>query len=354
MVKLRSLVFLALLSVLAVACTSEAPQPTAAPKAAEPAPSVSTSVTPELSIAPELAEPAPAEELDPKRYTFVLIGGDLDYLGRDIRAVERGAFIIVTGVFPKDGPGDIVIIDVPRDLYVPISCQDGALDRIVSAYPHGLQAGGGEVDIGLDCVRQVVEDNFGLEVNSGAALVAGHAFESLVDSFGGLTITPRSDHTARCSKHENLAWVAGETYDMDGDALKCYVKMQSNGAGRDQDRAFRAEQTAAAMAGQWLPLYVEHPVQSVTNTWDFWKQNVVLSLNLAEVLRLAPLIPKAQDAEIRSASFRQGEDIADWTTPQGTTGLRSLVDLREWTACTVASPLVQEQTACSATVLPSG
>ena len=354
MVTCRSFVLVGIFSLLTVACTSQAPRPTAALLATD-APLISTNSTPErsldpeLSVAPEKPPLVPAEVPEPKRYTFVLIGGDLPRLGREM---ERGTFIIVTGVFPEDGNGDIVVIDVPRDLYVPISCQSGVLDWIVAAYPLGLQPGGGKAANGLDCVRMVVEDNFGLEVNGGVALVTGDAFESLVDSFGGLRITPGYEHKARCSSNGYLSWLAGETYLMNGEFLKCYVKMQNNGADRDQRRSYRAGQVVMAMAEQWLPLFVEHPVQSVFSTWRFWQENVIMSLSLAEALRLAPLIPKARDAEVRSARFRFGEDVAVWTTPEGASGLLPLVDLREWTDCVIAGPSVEELQGCRATVSP--
>ena len=351
MVTRRSIVFLGLFSLLAVGCASQAPQPTAAVRATE-APSVGASATPELSLAPEepaLEEPmlVPTEVSEPRRYTFVLIGGDLHRLGQ---GAKTGTFAIFTAVFPRGGPGDIVLIDVPRDLYVPISCMDGDLDWIVAAYPLGLQAGNGKEANGLDCVRRVVEDNFGLEVNSGVALVTGDAFESLVDSFGGLRITPGDEHGARCSGIYRR-WRTDETYLMNGEVLKCYLRTQNRGAGRDQGRSDRAGKIVAAMADQWLPLYVEHPVQSVMSTWSFWKENVyAMSLNLAEALRLVPLIPNAVEAEVRSARLRFGEDVTPWTAPKGASGLLPLVDLREWTACAVANPAGQELPGCSVRV----
>ena len=351
MVTRRSIVFLGLFSLLAVGCASQAPQPTVALQATE-APSVGASATQELSLAPEepaLEEPVllPTEVSEPRRYTFVLVGGDLHRLGQGART---GTFAIVTGVFPKDGPGDIVLIDVPRDLYLPISCKDGDLDWIVAAYPLGLLAGNGKAASGLDCVRQVVKDNFGLEVNGGVALVTGDAFESLVDSFGGLSVTPRDEHRTRCSGIYRR-WRADETYLMNGEDLKCYLKTQNSGADRDQGRSYRAGKVVAAMSDQWLRLYVEHPVQSVMSTWSFWKENVYsMSLNFAQTLRLAPLIPNAVDAEVRSARLRFGEDVISWTAPQGASGLLPVVDLREWTACAVANPVGQELLGCSSRV----
>ena len=344
MVTRRYLVFLSLFSLLMVACASQASQPTAALQATK-APSVGASATPEQAIVPTKPIPAPTEASQPRRYTFVLMGGDLHRLGQGART---GTFAIVTGVFPKDGPGDILLIDVPRDLYVPISCMDGDLDWIVAAYPLGLQAGNGKSANGLDCVRQVVKDNFGLEVNSGVALVTGDAFESLVDSFGGLKITPGDEHGARCSGIYRR-WRADETYLMNGEILKCYLKTQNSGADRDQSRSYRAGKVVAAMADQWLPLYVQHPVQSIVSAWSFWKENVYsMSLNLAETLRLAPLIQNVANAEVRSARLRIDEDVTSWAAPQGASGLLPLVDLREWTACAVANPVGQELLGCSA------
>ena len=355
----RYLMFLGLFSLLAVACRSEVSEPTSASQAIE-APQDSANATTELSgdqelssapeqtLSPEEAAPVSSEVSEPDRHTFVLIGGDLHRLDRDM---GTGSFVIVTGVFPKGEEGDIVLIDVPRDLYVPISCQDGVIDRIVAAYPHGIQTGGDEAS-GIDCVRQVVEDIFGLEVNSGVALVTGDVFESLVDSFGGLEITPGKDHQARCSRMGYFNWSAGEKYHMNGDIVKCYLKVRNRGAERDLGRSNRAGQVVTAMANQWLPLYVEHPVESIVNTWQFWKENINLSLNLAEIIRLAPLIPKAQDAEIRSARFHVGEDVTPWTSPQGDSGLQPAVDLKEWTVCAIASPSAQELLGCSATASP--
>ena len=354
MVTHRSMVFLGLFSVLMVACSSAAQQPAAPPKAKE-APSAGASATSESSLAQELLlvteqSPAPEESAqtptqasETRRYTFVLIGGDPNRLGQ---GAETGTFVIVTGVFPKDERGDIVLIDVPRDLYVPISCMDGDLDWIVAAYPLGLQAGNGKAAKGLDCVRQVVQANFGLEVNSGVALVTGDAFESLVDSFGGLKVTPGDEHRARCSGIYRR-WRADETYLMNGEVLKCYLKTQNSDANRDQGRSYRAGKVVAAMADQWLPLYIKQPVRSVMSTWGFWKENVYsMSLNLAQTLRLAPLIPNVVDAEVRSARLRLGEEVISWTAPQGASGLLPVVDLREWTACAVANPVGQELQGC--------
>ena len=355
MVSCRSFVLVGIFSLLAVACTSQASLPTDEQPATD-APLVGTNATPERSLDPGLSVETEKPSLvtagvpEPKRYTFVLIGGDLPQLGRKM---ERGTFFIVTGVFPKDGLGDIVVIDIPRDLYVPISCQSGVLDWIVAAYPLGLQAGGGKAAAGFDCVRKVVEDNFGLEVNGGVVLVTGDAFESFVDSFGGLRITPGYEHKARCPSNGTLNWLAGETYLMNGEFLKCYLKVQNNDADRDQRRSYRAGQVITAMTEQWLPLYVERPVQSVSSTWRFWQENVIMSLSLTEALRLAPLIPKARDAELRNARFQFGEDVADWSPPEGATGLLPLVDLKEWTACVVADPVVQELLGCSATISSS-
>jgi hypothetical protein len=345
----RFLLPLSLVALITVACTSRpTPESSDALQAIEP-PEVLANATQELSQETEVLhtqeDPAVASSMDaePKRYTFVLIGGDLHRLGW---ATDTGTFVIVTGVFPQDKPGDVVVIDVPRDLYVPIPCQDGTLGRIVAAYQIGLDAGDGNEGSGIDCVHQVVEETFGLEVNSGVALVTGDAFEVLIDSFGGLDITPKADYERRCGRSGAFRWIAGEMYQMDGEAVKCYLKLRSNGIDRDQGRAARAGQVVTAMAVQWLPLYVEHPVDSVLNSWRFWKENVDLSLSLGDAIRLAPLIPRAQSADIRSPSLRLGEDVSDWTTPQGVTGLQPLVNLREWAACSIANLSDQELQGC--------
>ena len=183
-------------------------------------------------------------------------------------------------------------------------------------------------------------------MNSGVALVTGDAFESLVDSFGGLKVTPGDEHRARCSGIYRR-WRADETYLMNGEVLKCYLKTQNSDANRDQGRSYRAGKVVAAMADQWLPLYIKQPVRSVMSTWGFWKENVYsMSLNLAQTLRLAPLIPNVVDAEVRSARLRLGEEVISWTAPQGASGLLPVVDLREWTACAVANPVGQELQGC--------
>ena len=349
----RYLVSLVLFAIL-VACRSEATQPTPASEA-EDAPQMSENSSPdalptkETQPVPEQqssdVEPAPVSEEAPeiKRHTFVLVGGDLHRLDRDLKT---GSFVIVTGVFPKGEDGDVVIIDVPRDLYVPISCQEGVIDRIVAAYPHGIQAGGDEAT-GIDCVRRVVEDLFGLEVNSGVALVSGDVFEAMVDSFGGLRISPSQDHQARCGKHGIYTWITGQTYQMNGDIVKCYLKVRNTDTDRDRGRSNRARQVITAMAEQWLPLYIERPIESVANSWNLWQEKIQLSLSLREIIGLAPILPKAQSADIRSARFRVGEDVIFWTTPEGIRGLQPAVDLKEWTACTISSPQGQELPGCS-------
>jgi len=222
------------------------------------------------AIAPTAtAAPPPGPEI----YTGILLGTDYDpqYPERNSFGIRTDVFVIASMVtYPAewDAPARLVLFALPRDLWLPIACADvelpgeyawvqpleqvppEAFDRINAAWYRG----------GVDCVRETVRYNFGVDVDGPVLLTTMPAFIAVVDALGGLDIRPGLDYTDFCGTYNGTdgtggdwrTWNASQTYHMQGNELLCYVRARQNPVG-DLDRNRRELEVIKAMKAQWAP-----------------------------------------------------------------------------------------------------
>lgn len=273
------------------------------------------------------ATPEPSPTPIPKRYTAILLGEDRSGTGNGART----DVIAILNYIPKYN--DLLIISVHRDLYVDytgaqaqIFCNPPSeFDRINRAYALG----------GVDCVRAVIEHNFGLVANSGIAAVDFQGFVEITNHMGGLTIVPTKSRSYWCGSISNgdASWVShleGESYLMYGESLLCYVRERMQYGGIDRD--LRAQEVLLAMKEQWLDA---RPIKTIFNLLPFMLERVSVDLTVDSIAGLIELAKgdAASDVNIRRVIFQYDQEVTPHITENGAWVFRLLVDLRGWTDC---------------------
>jgi hypothetical protein len=280
----------------------------------------------------------PTPEPVPEVFTGVLLGTDYDpqYPERNSFGIRTDVFIIVSMVTWPDEwemPARLVMVALPRDLYLPIACAEvelpgeyameqdldtvprEAFDRINAAWYRG----------GAECVRETVRYNFGVEVDGPVLTTTMPGFIAATDALGGLDIVPGQDYTDFCGTYNGTdgqggdwrTWKAGRLYHMMGNELLCYVRGRQVSIG-DLDRNRRELEVIREMKEQWHPSQLLGKL-SLGDYLDLytWAGQYVLwdapGRTLADnIWRLREL----PGADVVTASL--GTDFTDfWTTPGG-------------------------------------
>src|SRR3990172_5963013 len=224
------------------------------------------------AIAPT-ATPTATPVPGPEFFTGILLGTDYDpqYPERNSFGIRTDVFVIASMVtYPEDWdrPARLVLFALPRDLWLPIACADvelpgeyvtdqpleqvppEAFDRINAAWYRG----------GVECVRETVRYNFGVDVDGPVLLTSMPGFIAGVDALGGLDIVPGQDYTDFCGTYNGTdgqggdwrTWKAGRFYHMGGNELLCYVRARQVPIG-DLDRNRRELEVIRAMKEEWAP-----------------------------------------------------------------------------------------------------
>jgi len=271
----------------------------------------------------------------PKRYTAVLLGEDHFGTGMGSRT---DIFIILTYI---PFYNDLLIISVPRDLYVEYGGQARILcpipgepisplpfhDRINRAYAFG----------GFDCVGAVVEHNFGLVVNSGIAITGFKDFAEIVDHMDGLSITPIQNYSCHVKSLDAggfeywAIWRVGSTYQMNGEQLLCYVRERMISGGIDRDR--RAQEVLLAMKDQWFDA---QPINAIFNLMPFMLERVSIDIGIDTIDSLIQLVKgeASENVSIRKVIFSYDQEVTPHITEDyGAWVFLPLVDLQGWTDC---------------------
>ena len=273
------------------------------------------------------ATDTPTSTPDPgKRYTAVLMGMDRDSFGWGART---DAFIILTAMVFEDwqeNSARIHMIYVPRDLLVSVYDPDleGFYeDRVNAAYHVG----------GFDGVRKTVEETFGLEVNAGLAAIDPLGFMEIVDQMN-LIVRPYQDFNQVCPYYDRdfkfiLDIDSDQDYKLNGVQALCYVRHRGFGF---EDRIKRFHDTILGFRTGLLPAIAEGGGPAI---FENFRTSLRTSLELEEIIGMLGLVTKIRGAAYFPETFELGEEVEFYTTESGASTIRSLMDLRQWTADTL-------------------
>ncbi len=207
----------------------------------------------------------------------------------------------------------IVILSIPRDLYVEIPGHGQG--RVNTAYAWGERGDTG----GLTTARQTISATLGIPVQH-AALLDFHAFVTFIDAIGGVDVDtplPISDPTYPDSGdgYEPFYLPAGQHH-LDGDTALKYVRTRATPGG-DFDRIARQRQLSLAVRDQvtqsdLLPNLIAQSPQ----LWSALQDDFETDLTLGDIVDLAVTASRIPADQIVTASIDQS-CTHFWTTPGG-------------------------------------
>ena len=283
------------------------PTPTFDPNAVLPPES-----TPQSFYNPPYAPPPASVLTDNQTVTFLLLGSDK----RPGQIYFRTDTIVIAAVRP--GSGQVMLISVPRDLYVYIPTV--GMDRVNTAYEYGempqyLYSGGG-----FALLKDTLLYNLGLRIDH-LAIVDFDGFSRIVDTLDGIDVPVFCSYTdwhlidpSYDPNNENnwaLYTVGPGVVHMDGDLALWYARSRKRSS--DFDRGRRSQEVLRALYTRALQT---DSISKIPELYNDFSSSIITDLTLPDLLQLAPLALYLNNADIRS--YYIGRDyVSGWMTPGG-------------------------------------
>lgn len=173
-----------------------------------------------------------------ERMNFLLMG----YGGGNHEGTYLTDTIILVSVKtnPPDGETEVTMINVPRDLWVPIPTDNGRFySKINTAFTYGMdrqyfrnkEEEQKEKDKGMNNTKSVVEDTFGLKIEY-VGSVNFDAFVKIIDNLGGVDVNVEKSFTdysypTETGGVQTVKFSKGPQY-MDGKRALIYVRSRNS------------------------------------------------------------------------------------------------------------------------------
>jgi LCP family protein required for cell wall assembly len=246
---------------------------------------------------------------DTDTVTFLLLGSDTRG-GTSFRTDT----IVLAAVRPKSG--QVSLVSIPRDLWVYIPTQ--GFNRINTAYEYGELTNYPGRGPGL--LKDTVLYNLGMRVDH-LAMIDFSGFIRVVNTLGGLDVPvfcPYTDwhlidpgYDQYNENNWSLFTVGPGIVHMDGDLALWYARSRKKSS--DFDRGRRSQEVLRALYARGLQSNV---IGKIPELYADLNSTVTTDLNLADLLKLAPLSLHLTNADIRSYYIGR-EDVTPWVTPLG-------------------------------------
>jgi len=310
------------------------------------------SPSPSIPVPTSTETPVPSPTPIPHdQYTGAILGGDFD-----VRRPERNRFGVRSDVFllyvfdhypTQPERNQMSLISLPRDLWLDVPCSplDPVLqgrDRVNAAWAYG----------GFECVQDMIETNFDLEVNAPKAFTDFDGFMWLVARLGAVQITPNQTYTDWCGNYHGtdgtrgnyITWYEGQTYNMGPNEALCYSRGRKGHPTGDLDRNRRGLEMAQALGEQYAAYLFDtwDPANVASEFFAFMidgQRYVNLDVSVFDAVKFAGIVGDAAVADRRVIRFTLDE-TEFWTTPvYGASVLRPTVDVRRWIDCMIRRQL---------------
>jgi LCP family protein required for cell wall assembly len=295
------------------------------------------------------------------RVTILLAGNSADDVGHD--GAELTDSIMLLSIDTKNNQA--YMLSIPRDLYVNI---DGDYGKINSAYVAGKAndfTANGLPKGGMGQLEQIVEDNFGVDINY-YALVNYNAFKEAVDAVGGITITVASDDPRGLydpnidyTNNKPLVKLSNGRHTLNGQAALDLARARGDAynsygfAQSDFDRASNQRQMLLALKTKAVSANVLANPAKLSSLADAIGGNVSTDMNLGEVRRLYDLTKSLGAEKIASISLNNvlGVNLlANYRAPNGSSALIPAAGVDDYSdiqtalkRATSSDPVVREQ-----------
>ncbi|MCX7683240.1 MAG: LCP family protein [Anaerolineae bacterium] len=252
--------------------------------------------------------PVPTPQAHSKPVTLLLLGVDWRGPGSELQNTDTLMLFYLDQEARR-----IVILSIPRDLYVDIPGHGQG--RINTAYALGERDGTG----GLALACQTVSATLGIPVQH-AVLVDFNAFITLVDAIGGVEVDvpyPIADphYPDSGTGYDPFYLPAGKQH-LDGATALKYARTRATSGG-DFDRTARQRQLVLAARDRVLQLdLLPSLINRAPQIWSTLNNAVETNLPLAELAELATAAAQVPSDRITSAAIDQSCTHV-WITPDG-------------------------------------
>jgi len=266
--------------------------------------------TPQSFYVPPYA-PDPSQTLDTSgAISFLLLGADK----RPGQTYFRTDTIIIAVIRPASG--QVVLISVPRDLYVYIPTV--GMDRINTAYEYGQMPKYNYPGGGFALLKDTIRYNLGISIDH-LAIVDFNGFRSIVDTLGGIDVPvfcaytdyPLVDDNPNPGNSTALITVGPGVVHMDGTLALWYARARDKSS--DFDRGRRSQEVLRALYSRALQT---NSISKIPELYSDFSSAVITDLTLPDLLQFAPLALHLNNADIRSYYISQAL-VSSWMTPGG-------------------------------------
>lgn len=270
---------------------------------------------------------------DTGRVTILLAGNSADDAGHAGAELTDSMMLISVDTVAKTA----YTMSLPRDLWVDVP--DSGFQKLNSAYVTGEVNDFSENTYpsgGMGQLEQVVEENFGVNINY-YALVNYNALRQAVDAVGGIDFTVKSvdkrglfDPNIDYTNGKPLVKLPNGVVKLNGQQALNLARARGDSSRSygfpqgDFDRSNNQRQMLAALKTKAVSAGVLTNPTKLSSLADAIGGNVVTDMNISEVRRLYDLTKDIGNSNIKSVSLNDADGVnllANYQTPNGISAL---------------------------------
>ncbi len=215
--------------------------------------------------------------------------------------------IIVLSVKPKTG--EAAMISIPRDLYVKIPHRDYK-HKINESYAVGFSDDKNKNLIersqeGIEYSKKVVSGITGLDIHY-AASVDFKAFEEIIDTLGGVTITLNKPFYEPNQFQEGSIYLPKGTQTIDGKTALLFARARFSSS--DFDRARRQQQILISLKNKAISLGILTDPLKIISIFDSAGNHVRTDMELWEIQEMAAMAKKIDGSKVKKKVFDTSPD----------------------------------------------
>ena len=215
--------------------------------------------------------------------------------------------IMVLSVKPETR--EAAMISVPRDLYVKIPYHDYK-HKINEVYAVGFSEGKNKnlterSQKGLEYSKKAVSKITGLDIHY-AVSVDFKAFEEIIDTLGGVTITLNRSFTEMNQFKEGIISLPAGTQIIDGKTALLFVRARFSTS--DFDRAKRQQQVLMSLKNKALSLGVMTDPLKIISILDSVGNHVRTDMELWEIQEMAAMAKRVDGSKVKKKVFDTSEE----------------------------------------------
>lgn len=218
--------------------------------------------------------------------SILLIGLDNGALMYENEQSSRSDAIILATLNPKTG--QTTLTNIPRDTWLPIDGVD-EFNKVNHAYMNG----------GIVQSKQAISQYLGVPIDY-FVTVDMKAFIEVIDTFGGLELTPNQTFT-----QNNASFTEGQRENFTGEEVIHYARMRKQDPNGDNGRQVRQQQVIKEIIGQYFDASI---LKQVPKLYKLYQDNVETNLNVSEITKLVTAYQPALES-INSVDFKERQDI---------------------------------------------